>query len=105
MLEPASLPRQYWAEAITVAAHTQAIHDTKSPFEVVTGTKPKVQHFKVFGCEAFAHVPKEKREKFEAKAVRCRFLGYVPPPPVQQRVSTRRIVNWKGFGQPGCQVQ
>ena len=30
----------------------------------------------MFGCEAFVHVPKEKRKKFDAKAVRCRFLGY-----------------------------
>ncbi|KAH9095789.1 hypothetical protein LEN26_017690 [Aphanomyces euteiches] len=82
MLEHAGLPREYWAEAITIAAHirnrmpTHAIQDMKSPFEVVTGSKPKIEHFKVFGCEAFARVPKEKRKKFDAKTVRCRFLGY-----------------------------
>ncbi|KAH9120195.1 hypothetical protein LEN26_011236 [Aphanomyces euteiches] len=82
LLEHAGLPREYWAEAITIAAHirnrmpTHAIQDMKSPFEAVTGSKPKIEHFKVFGCEAFAHVPKEKRKKFDAKAVRCRFLGY-----------------------------
>ncbi|KAF0733958.1 hypothetical protein Ae201684_009136 [Aphanomyces euteiches] len=82
MLEHAGLPREYWAEAITIAAHirnrmlTHAIQDMKSPFKVVTGSKPKIEHFKVFGFEAFARVPKEKRKKFDAKTVRCRFLGY-----------------------------
>uniref|UniRef100_H3H8U2 Integrase catalytic domain-containing protein n=1 Tax=Phytophthora ramorum TaxID=164328 RepID=H3H8U2_PHYRM len=30
----------------------------------------------VFGCHAYVHVPKAKRTKFDARSVRCRFLGY-----------------------------
>ncbi|KAH9095726.1 hypothetical protein LEN26_017763 [Aphanomyces euteiches] len=65
MLEHARLPKGYWAEAVVVAAHiryrmpTQAIEEKESPYEVATGRKPKIGHFRVFGCEAFVHVPKE----------------------------------------------
>ena len=31
---------------------------------------------RVFGCEAFAHIPKDERHKLDAKARKCIFLGY-----------------------------
>jgi hypothetical protein len=30
----------------------------------------------VFGCEAYAHVPKDERKKLESKARKCILLGY-----------------------------
>ncbi|KAG6616420.1 Gag-pol Polyprotein [Phytophthora cinnamomi] len=33
-------------------------------------------NLKIFGCHAYVTVPKEKRTKFDARSVRCRFLGY-----------------------------
>ena len=30
----------------------------------------------VFGCDAYAHVPKEKRTKLDNKFERCIFIGY-----------------------------
>ena len=48
----------------------------KSPHQVWTGRKPMLTNLKVFGCHAFVTVPKEKRSKFDARSVRCRFLGY-----------------------------
>uniref|UniRef100_H3H8N2 Integrase catalytic domain-containing protein n=1 Tax=Phytophthora ramorum TaxID=164328 RepID=H3H8N2_PHYRM len=50
-------------------------HD-KSPHQVWTGKKPLLANLKVFGCHAYVHVPKAKRTKFDARSVRCRFLGY-----------------------------
>ena len=32
---------------------------------------------KIFGCEAFVHIPKEKRTKLDNKSMKCIFLGYV----------------------------
>uniref|UniRef100_H3H9M0 Uncharacterized protein n=1 Tax=Phytophthora ramorum TaxID=164328 RepID=H3H9M0_PHYRM len=43
---------------------------------VWTGKKPLLANLKVFGCHAYVHVPKAKRTKFDARSVRCRFLGY-----------------------------
>ena len=39
-------------------------------------TRPKVGHLRVFGCDAFAHIPKDERHKLDAKARKCIFLGY-----------------------------
>jgi hypothetical protein len=31
---------------------------------------------KTFGCEAFVHIDKENRTKFEVKSKKCTFIGY-----------------------------
>ena len=38
--------------------------------------KPNVGHLKAFGCLCYAHVEKDERQKFDAKARRCIMLGY-----------------------------
>jgi hypothetical protein len=47
-----------------------------NPNEVWYGKKPSVAHLKVFGCDAFVHVPKERRSKLDKKEVKCIFIGY-----------------------------
>jgi hypothetical protein len=40
------------------------------------GSKPAIHNLKVFRCKAFAHIPKENRNKLDAKAIKCIFIGY-----------------------------
>jgi hypothetical protein len=40
------------------------------------GNNPLVSHIKLFGYDAFVHVPKEKRSKLDKKEVKCIFIGY-----------------------------
>jgi hypothetical protein len=47
-----------------------------TPNEVWSGKNPSVAHLKVFGCDAFVHVHKEKRSKMDNKVVKCIFIGY-----------------------------
>lgn len=47
-----------------------------TPEEAWTSTKPDISHLKVFGCRALAHVPKEKRRKWDEKVKECLFMGY-----------------------------
>jgi hypothetical protein len=47
-----------------------------TPEETWSGHKPSVAHMKVFGCIAYAHVPKENRRKLDDKSVKCIFIGY-----------------------------
>jgi hypothetical protein len=47
-----------------------------TPKEVWYGKNPSVGHIKVFFCDSFVHVPREKRSKMEKKAVKCIFIGY-----------------------------
>lgn len=81
MLQGSSLPNSFWAEAVNTAVYilnrcaTKAVKD-KTPLEAYSGIKPSVAHFKVFGCECYAHVPKENRRKLDPKSRKCIFLGY-----------------------------
>ena len=45
-------------------------------FEAWTSKKLKVGHLRVFGCDAYAHIPKDERHKLDSKARKCIFLGY-----------------------------
>jgi hypothetical protein len=47
-----------------------------NPHEVWLGKNPSVSHLKVFGCDAFVHVTKEKKSKMDKKVVKCIFIGY-----------------------------
>jgi hypothetical protein len=39
----------------------------KTPQEVWTGKEPSLTHFKVFGYDAYVHVPKENMSKLDKK--------------------------------------
>jgi hypothetical protein len=47
-----------------------------TPHEVWLSKKPSFSHLKLFGCDAFVHVPKEKKSKLDNKAIKCIFIGY-----------------------------
>ena len=81
MLSDAKLPKNFWAEALSTAVYLHNRSPTravlkKTPFEALTKEKPVVDYFKVFGCVCYAHIIKDDREKFDAKAKRCIMLGY-----------------------------
>ena len=81
MLADAKLPHKFWAETLSTAVYLRNRSPTvavkgKTPFEAWTGRKPNVKHLRVFGCEAYAHVPKDERKKLDSKARKCILLGY-----------------------------
>jgi hypothetical protein len=44
-----------------------------TPKETFTKVKPEIEHFRIFGCPVYFHVPKEK--KFQARPFREK--GYI----------------------------
>lgn len=46
-----------------------------TPEEAWSGSKPSVEHFRVFGCLAHVHVPDSKRIKLDDKSMKCILLG------------------------------
>lgn len=81
MLQDANLHKRYWAEALNTAAYIKnrtasVVLQNKSPIEIWTGEKPNISHLRVFGSRAMAFVPKERRQKFDAKAKEYLFVGY-----------------------------
>lgn len=81
MIHSKKIGKKFWAEAVAMATHvlnrtgTSTI-DGKSPYELWYGKQPKIDHLRAFGCEVFVHIPKEKRQKFDAKSIKCLFVGY-----------------------------
>eukprot|EP00253_Pinus_taeda_P007154 PITA_07154 len=77
----AGLGQEFWAEAVDTACYlvnrspSLALED-KTPQKVWTGKKPSLSHLRVFGCDAYVHVPKEKRTKLDSKSEKCIFIGY-----------------------------
>ena len=47
-----------------------------TPHEAWYGSKPDVSSIRIFGCSAYAHVPKVERCKLDFKARKCIMLGY-----------------------------
>ena len=81
MLADSKLPHRFWAEALSTAVYLPNRSATKAlegvtPYEAWSGTKPDVSSLRVFGCSAYAHVPKAERRKLDSKTRKCVLLGY-----------------------------
>eukprot|EP00253_Pinus_taeda_P017794 PITA_17794 len=81
MLQSKGLSLSFWAEAINCANYIINRTPTKvqkniTPEEAWSSIKPDVSHFRVFGSEAWAHIPDEKHKALEPKSEKCTFVGY-----------------------------
>jgi len=81
MLSHSELPDKFWAEALSTAVYLRNRSLTRAlcnitPYEAYTGVKPNVSNLRIFGCIAYAHVPKDERKKLDPKSRKCFMLGY-----------------------------
>lgn len=79
LLSEHSLPKSFWAAAVDTACYLRNVMPSetgKSPMELFLGEKPNTNRLRVFGCLAYVHVPKEKRNKLDDRAVPGIFAGY-----------------------------
>ena len=82
MLHHAGLSHGFWQLAVDAAVHIynrQPMRRLKwqCPITLWDSTIPDISYFRVFGCKAFVHVPKEQRQgKLDKKAVEMIFVGY-----------------------------
>lgn len=81
MLSMRKVPRIFWAEAVNWTLYilnrcpTLAVKNV-TPQEAWGGVKPSMEHLRVWGCLAHAHVPNEKRRKLDDKSIKCVLLGF-----------------------------
>ena len=81
MFSGAGLGQEFCVEVVDTTCYlgnrspSLALED-KTPQEVWTGKKPSLSHLRVFGCDAYVHVPKEKQTKLDSKSENCIFIGY-----------------------------
>ena len=81
MLTDSKLPHKFWAEALSTHVYLRNRSPTKAlteitPYEAWYGAKPDVSFLRIFGCSAYAHVPKFERHKLDVKSRKCLMLGY-----------------------------
>ena len=81
MLDEYKTSDSFWSEAINTACHAinrLYIHKYlgKTQYEIITGNKPKVHYFRVFGCKCFILNRKTKTSKFAPKVDEGFLLGY-----------------------------
>ena len=84
MLRESGLPDEFWSFAMDTMAYVynrtprDSNADGVSPMQAYTGEVPHLEGFRVFGCKAFMHVPKQARTKLQPKARAGIFVGYQP---------------------------
>uniref|UniRef100_A0A5S6Q1Z4 Integrase catalytic domain-containing protein n=1 Tax=Trichuris muris TaxID=70415 RepID=A0A5S6Q1Z4_TRIMR len=80
MLLDAGLHNRFWGEAVRSAAYLQNRIPSrcidKTPYELFFGRKPELGHVRVFGSKVFCFVPKQRRRKWDDKAVEGVLIGY-----------------------------
>jgi len=73
--------KNLWAEIVATVLYlkncspTSAL-DNKMPFEAWHGEKPDLSHLHILGCDAYVHVPKEKRVKLDSHTEKGQLVGY-----------------------------
>jgi transposase InsO family protein len=75
------LPKEFWADAVNITAYLinrgpSVPLKFKIPEEVWTEKEVKLTHLRTFGCTAYVHIDPKKRDKLDAKAQKCYFIGY-----------------------------
>jgi hypothetical protein len=81
MLDEYKTPARFWAEAINTACYSinrLYLHRIlkKTSYELLTGKKPNVSYFRVFGNKCFILVKRGRKYKFAPKAVEGFLLGH-----------------------------
>jgi transposase InsO family protein len=81
MLGEYKTPEQFWSEAMNTACHAinrLYLHHLlkNTSYELLTGNKPNVSYFRVFGSKCYILVKKGRHSKFAPKAVEGFLLGY-----------------------------
>ncbi|KAL4565654.1 hypothetical protein LXL04_029757 [Taraxacum kok-saghyz] len=80
MITAKNMPKKFWGEATMWSFYmlnkcpTKALADM-TPEEAWSGIKPTVYHFRVWGCIAHVHIPKQKRTKLDDKSFVCILTG------------------------------
>ncbi|GKA37146.1 retrovirus-related pol polyprotein from transposon TNT 1-94 [Tanacetum coccineum] len=74
------VPKIFWPEAANWCVHVlnrspTAALENSTPEEKWSGRKPSVSYFRIFGCLAHVHIPKEKRLKLDDRSLRCVLFG------------------------------
>ena len=80
MISHSSLPESLWGETLKTTVYifnrvpTNAT--AKTPYELWTGRKPSLNHFRIWGCPAEVRPYKPYEKKLDSRTVSSYFIGY-----------------------------
>lgn len=84
IMHESNAPRHLWGEALYASmftlnrSPTNALKNSKTPYEMWYGFKPDASKLKIFGCVAYAHIPKEHCSKLDKRSMNLAMVGYAP---------------------------
>lgn len=80
LLYDAMVDKRFWAEAANTAVYLKnrsvASGLQTTPYELWYGKKPDLSHIRLFGSKVMVHIPKERRLKWDKKAMEHILVGY-----------------------------
>lgn len=81
MLTARKLPTKLWAEAVNTAVYIlncclSSQTGNVTPFELWYKKKPDLSHIRIFGSDAYVHISKEQRKKWDPKSRKLMLVGY-----------------------------
>ena len=81
MLHDQELPMHLWTEAARTMVYVQnrtphRVLENKTLEEVFSSKKLEVSLLRIFSCQAYLHIPKEKRTKLDSYGNKVIFVGY-----------------------------
>jgi len=81
LLHTAKLPSKFWSYACLTVTYLINRMPTpvllhKSPFEMLFGSSPELNHLRIFGCACFSLLCHYNHNKLQPKTSKCVFLGY-----------------------------
>jgi hypothetical protein len=81
LLNDQDLSMFLWGEATMTAIYVQnrsphRILKDMTPEEAFSGKKRNVENLRIFGCQVYSHIPKDKRNKLEPSGKKGIFVGY-----------------------------
>ena len=81
MFQHSGLKLELRAEALQTAVYLTNLSPSKAirlevPQALWSGKEQTYRRLHIFGCKAYAFIPREKRTKLSPHAMKCIFLGY-----------------------------
>jgi hypothetical protein len=81
LLDASKFEPRFWAEVVNTVVRVLNLKGTSSvkgttPHELWIQKEPRINDLRIFGEEVFIHIPKQKRQKLDAKAKRGFFVCY-----------------------------
>ena len=80
MLSDASLTQDYWVEVVDTTCYlvnrsSMPTLVDKTLYEARDGKRTCLANLRVFGCDSFLHIPKERRKKLDNMSDKFIFIG------------------------------